>query len=321
MEVHIDNRNGTLWDMSQLITDMSWSTSRSGKPASMSISYIKGALFQDSSFTINNGDIVRVWADGAAIFYGYVFSVETDESDKVKLTAFDQIRYLLTNDTYVLENVTATEVIQRIAKACQLEVGELADTKHKIPSLLQDNKKLLDIILRSLDMTLIATKNIFVLYDDFGKLTLRDAKSWTTDRIVGEGSQMTGISYKASIDDETYNRVKLFRDNEATGKREVYIMQDSKNIAKWGQLQLYKKIDENLNKAQMQERLEALMKLYNREKKTMKVNAVGDVHIRAGMYIPIFAPEQDMEQYMLVDECSQEWSGSGHKMSLTLKVI
>lgn len=55
--------------------------------------------------------------------------------------------------------------------------------------------------------------------------------------------------------------------------------------------------------------------------KTLKVDAVGDVRIRAGMYIPLYLPEQQIQQYMLIDECSHSWDGSGHKMSLTLKVI
>lgn len=161
----------------------------------------------------------------------------------------------------------------------------------------------------------------FIFYDDFGKLTLRDAKTWTTDIIIGEESQMRGFSHKRSIDDETYNRVKLFRDNKASGKRETFIMQDSANIARWGRLQLSEKLDEGMNDAQIKELLASYMKLHNREKKTLKVDAVGDVRIRAGMYIPLYLPEQQIQQYMLIDECSHDWDGSGHKMSLTLKVI
>lgn len=192
IEVIIDNRNKTMWDISELITDMTWATSRSGKPAKMSLTYVSGALFQSRKFTVNNGDVVRVKVDGKPVFYGYVFTIETSEDDKVKLTAYDQIRYLLTNDTYVLENVTATDLIKRIAKDCELKIGELSDTKHVIPLVMEDNKKLLDIICRALDKTLIATRNIFIFYDDFGKLTLRDAKTWTTDIIIGEESQMRG---------------------------------------------------------------------------------------------------------------------------------
>lgn len=321
IEVIIDNRNKTMWDISELITDMTWSTSRSGKPAKMSLTYVSGALFQSRKFTVNNGDVVRVKVDGKPVFYGYVFTIETSEDDKVKLTAYDQIRYLLTNDTYVLENVTATDLIKRIAKDCELKIGELSDTKHVIPLVMEDNKKLLDIICRALDKTLIATRNIFIFYDDFGKLTLRDAKTWTTDIIIGEESQMRGFSHKRSIDDETYNRVKLFRDNKASGKRETFIMQDSANIARWGRLQLSDKLEEGINDAQIKELLASYMKLHNREKKTLKVDAVGDVRIRAGMYIPLYLPEQQIQQYMIIDECSHDWDGSGHKMSLTLKVI
>ncbi|MCY7484767.1 hypothetical protein [Paenibacillus alvei] len=321
LEVLVDNRDGNAWDMSHLISSMTWSTARIGKPASISISFMKGAIFQDRSFTINNGDIVRVQEDGVPVFYGYVFSIETDESSTVKLTAYDQMRYLMMNDWCMLKNVTATEVIRHIAKNFNIQVGDLADTKHKIPTFMEDNKKLLDMMFRALDLTLIATKNIYVLYDDFGKLTLREAKSWKTEYFIGEGSQMTSISYKVSIDDDTYNFIKLYRDNQEKGVREIYVTKHSDNLAKWGHLQLYKKVDDKLNRAQIKQLGENLLELHNREKKTLKVNAVGDVRIRAGMYIPIFVPGQEKEQFRLIEECSQEWSGSGHTMSLTLKEI
>ncbi|MGG4193173.1 hypothetical protein SAMN04488689_101142 [Paenibacillus sp. cl6col] len=321
LEVLVDNRNGNAWDMSQLISSMTWSTSRVGKPASISISFSKGAIFQDS-FTINNGDIIRVQEDGVPVFYGYVFSIETDESNTVKLTAYDQMRYLMVNDWCMLKNVTATEIIRYIAKKFDIKLGELVDTKYKIPTFMEDNKKLLDMMFRALDFTLNSTKIIYVLYDDFGKLTLREAKSWMPDYGIGEESQMTSISYKASIDDGTYNYIKMYRDNPEKGVRETFISKDSNNMAKWGHLQLYKKIDDKMNQAQIQQLGDNLLKLHNHEKKTIKVNAVGDVRIRAGMNIPIFAPEQNVNlRNKLIEECSQEWSGSGHTMSLTLKEI
>jgi len=322
LEVLVDNRNGNAWDMSQLISSMTWSTSRVGKPASVSISFSKGAIFQDRSFTINNGDIIRVQEDGVPVFYGYVFSIETDESNTVKLTAYDQMRYLMVNDWCMLKNVTATEIIRYIAKKFDIKLGELVDTKYKIPTFMEDNKKLLDMMFRALDFTLNSTKIIYVLYDDFGKLTLREAKSWMPDYGIGEESQMTSISYKASIDDGTYNYIKMYRDNPEKGVRETFISKDSNNMAKWGHLQLYKKIDDKMNQAQIQQLGDNLLKLHNHEKKTLKVNAVGDVRIRAGMNIPIFAPEQNVNlRNKLIEECSQEWSGSGHTMSLTLKEI
>ncbi|UHA72300.1 XkdQ/YqbQ family protein [Paenibacillus sp. 481] len=321
LSVLIDNRNGTMWDISELVTDMSWSTSRITKPSTFELTYVKGALFQSSDFQVNNGDVIKVQWQGMNVFYGYVFSIDTGTGNDVKLTAYDQLRYLQANDTYVFKNTNATAVIKRIASDFSLRVGTLVETKHNIPSLIQDDKKLLDIVCRVLDLTLIGTKEMYVLYDDFGSLSLKKVSDWRSDRIVGRGSQMTGLSYTRTIDDETYNRVKLIRDNEETGKREVYIMQDSANIAKWGRLQLYKKLDEQLNKAQIEEQLKTLMKLHNREKRTLKIDALGDVRIRAGMLIPIYAPEQDVKQYMLVDECSHSWSGSEHTMSLTLKVI
>ena len=39
-------------------------------------------------------------------------------------------------------------------------------------------------------------------------------------------------TYEKSIDKDVYNQVKLYRDNEKTGKRDVWIVKDSNNIKK-----------------------------------------------------------------------------------------
>ena len=40
------------------------------------------------------------------------------------------------------------------------------------------------------------------------------------------------FKYKSTIDSDVYNKIKLTYDNQKSGKREVYIAKDSKNIIK-----------------------------------------------------------------------------------------
>lgn len=321
LEVLLDNKNGTVWDLSEIVAGVTWKTSRIGKAGSLDLTLIKGGIYQDKSFVVNTGDIIRVRKENTNLFYGYVFEVGFGQDEDLQIKAYDQLRYLLANDTYVFKNITATEVIKRIADDFGLKTGQLGQTGYVIPALVEDNKKLLDIICKSLDLTLIGSANNFVLYDDFGQLTLRKVEDMMIDFYIGDASLMTGFDYVRSIDSDTYNRVKLVQDNKKTGKRETYVAQDSANIGKWGRLQLYQSVDEGLNSAQINQLLNQLISLKNREQKKLRIDAIGDVRVRAGCYVPIVIEELGISQPFLVDECSHKIDGVDHTMTLELKVI
>ncbi|MGE7718050.1 XkdQ/YqbQ family protein [Priestia megaterium] len=323
LDVKILNRQGTggEWDVSEIVEGLSWKTSRIGKAGSVSFKLVKGSPFESSNFTYNNGDIVRVRVDKTNVFHGYIFSIDEGRDEAVTITAYDQIRYLMNVDTYVFKGVTVTEILQRIAKDFGLKLGTVADTGYKIPTMSEDSQKLLDIVTKGITLTFSNTGRDYCLYDDFGALCLRGINDVDLDLFIGDGSLMYDYEIKRSIDSDTYNRIKLFKDNKDTGNRELYIAQDSANIKKWGLLQLYQGVDEDMNKAQINALLSKLATLKNRETKSLKVNALGDIRVRAGMRVRIVISEYGVDQALLVDECSHDFDGAAHTMSLDLRVV
>lgn len=320
MELLIDNKNGNVWDISEIVSEITWRTSRLGRPGSLEFTLTKGAPFQTREFAVNNGDVVRFRWNGLGIFYGYIFSVE-DSRDETKVTAYDQIRYLLASDTYVFKGVTATDVVRRIAQDFGLRLGRLDDTKYRITTMVEDGQMLLDIIDKALVLTAWNTGKLYVLYDDFGSLTLRDTATLVHDLIIGDESLAYDYQLRRSIDEDTYNVIKLYRDNKKTGKREVYVAQDSANIAKWGRLQLYQSVDEDKNEAQIKELLDQLIKLKNRETLSLRLETLGDPRVRAGHYVRVILEEHGINQPYLVDECTHRFRDGEHTMTLDLKVV
>lgn len=321
IEVLLDNKDGNVWTLSDMTRELTWSTSRVGKPASVGLTIIKSGIYQDKSFRVNMGDVLRVRSDDVNLFYGYVFSLQENREGEISIKAYDQVRYLLNKHTYVLRNVTTGDVIRKIADDFQLVVGRIDDTGYRIPVLIEDGQTLLDVIEKANTHTMHNATKIFVFFDDFGELSLRDASGFIADFYVGDESLMTQFDYSRDIDRDTYNRIKLYRDNTNTGKREVYMAQDSANIAQWGVLQLYQSVEEDRNEAQIHELLDQLAKLKNRETRSLKLEAVGEVRLRAGMYIRIIMKSLALNQFMLIDEVSHKFEGANHSMSLTLKVI
>ena len=321
LEILVDNKNGRVWDVSEIAKDLTWTTTRVGRPASVDFTLIGSGIYQDKALTVQNGDIVRVRKDDTNVFYGYVFGVKQNRDAEISIKAYDQVRYLLNKDTYVFKNVTTGDVIRKIAADFKLKVGRIDDTGYRIPSMVEDGQTLLDIIEKANTLTMSATGRFFVFFDDFGALSLRDVRTFEAGFYVGDGSLMTGFEHSRDIDSDTYNRIKLYRDNQKTGKREVYMVQDSANIARWGVLQLYEAVDEEMNAAQINELLNRLAALKNREQRTLKLEAIGDIRVRAGMYLPVVIEALNINQPMMVDEVTHRFDGADHTMSITLKVI
>ncbi|MFC5703188.1 hypothetical protein ACFPVX_18010 [Cohnella faecalis] len=318
-EVLLDNKDGKVWDISEIISSLEWTTSRVGKPGSLDFTIVDN-LINKSNFKINNGDIIRVKKDGKGVFYGYVFKLTFGESSEVKVKAYDQIRYLLYSDSYIFTGKTATEIIRKIATDFKLKVGNLADTKYKIPKVSEKDKALLDIICGALDQTSLNGQEEFFLFDNFGALELKNITETLEDYYIGDESLMTGYEYSQSIDDDTYNTFRIVRDNSQTGVREVFPAQDSVNVAKWGRLQFYRSVDEKTNDAQIKKLLSMLAALKNRETRTLKMDAIGDLRLRAGHFIYVRNDRLGIKQKMLIDECSHKFDGD-HTMSLEMKVI
>lgn len=316
LQVITDNKQGGVFDISELVTGAAWKTSRIGKPGSVDLT-----ILQDANYMINNGDIIALRWDDVPLFYGYVFTIGRSEEDTLTIKAYDQIRYLAATDTYVFKNKTAAAIVKQIADDFGLKWGHVVDTKYKIPSMVEDGQKLLDIIDKAFALTTINTGSIYVFYDDYGKLAVQNVKDRVLELVIGDGSLMTDFTYQQSIDSDTYNRIKLVRDNKKSGKRDVYIAQDSNNIAKWGRLQYYQQVDDNQNEAQIKALLDQLAKLKNRETKSLKITALGDPTVRVGSYLKVEIGELAIDQLFLIEECSHNFAGDDYTVQIELKVV
>nr|WP_202887189.1 hypothetical protein [Cohnella zeiphila] len=317
----IDNKNGNVWDLSSIAESISWTTSRVGKPASLEFKIVNDGITQDKQFTINNGDIVRFRFDGTNVFYGYVFKLGQNADQEISVSAYDQVRYLLNKDTYSFKNMETGDIIKRIAADFQLKVGRIDSTGYRIPKLNADAQTLLDIIEQANTLTLGRAGQFFVFFDDFGALSLRRVRDFNAEFYIGDGSLLTGYDYSEDIDSDTYNRIKLYRDDKQTGKHTPYQTPVNPNMGRWGILQLYQSIDDDLNAAQINEMLAQLLALKNREQRALKLDAVGDIRVRAGMYLPIVIKSLGIANLVMVEEVKHSFDGAEHTMSITLKVI
>ncbi len=305
-------RNGTKVYEPIVKEGMTWETARKGTPGRLEFEVIK-----DEHINFQEGNLVTFTMKDKKVFYGYVFTKKRGKDQIIKVTAYDQLRYLKNKDTYNYENKTAGDLVRMLAKDFKLITGSIANTSYVIASRIEDNKTLFDMIQNALDLTLQNKGKMYVLYDDFGKITLKDMESMRLNTLINEQSA-EDFDYTSSIDSDTYNKIKLAYDNEKTGKREIYIVEDSSKMAAWGVLQYYEKINEKTNgKA----KADALISLYNKKRRSLSVsNAIGDIRVRGGSLLPVNLLVGDIEvkNYMIVESVKHTFNGSEHVMDLNL---
>ena len=266
---------------------------RKGQPGKLTFEVVKtpGLSFQE-------GDPCRFSVDGTPVFYGFVFekSRKGNNPNVIKCVVYDQLYYLKNKDTYVYTNKTASEVIKMVAEDFQLNVGELEDTGYKIASRVEDNQTLFDIIQNALDETLKATGQMYVLYDNVGKLTLKSLGNMKLNMLVDEDTA-GDYDYKSSIATQTYDKIKLSYENKETGKREIYIAQDGSHINQWGVLQYTKT-------------------------RTLKLQDVlGDIRVRAGTLLVVMLGLGDINvsNYLMAEQVKHTFNDGQHLMELKMR--
>lgn len=293
--------------------DIEWTTERAGSPGKLTFK-----VLLDDILDITEGNAVRFRWDDNNIFYGFIFSKKMDKDRIITITAYDQLRYLKNKETYVYENKTASEVIQMICDDFGMQTGSLENSEYKIVSRVEDSQTLFDIIQNALDLTLTNMKYMYVMYDDFGKVTLKGIDNMVVNILIDEETGQN-FDYTSSIDEQTYNKIKLIYDNEDTGQRDVYIAQDSNHMNEWGILQYYDSLSKGENG---QTKADALLSLYNQKTRKLTIkDALGDCRVRAGSMVGVILDLGDVKlsNYMLVETCKHTFKDNEHTMELKLQ--
>lgn len=313
MEVHLYIQNGQTVYEPVVQGSITWETHRKGQPGKCTFTMIP-----DNKLKIEEGNAIRFDASGKTVFFGFIFERSWNSDGQMNITAYDQLRYLKNTDSYNYSNLSAGEVILMIARDYNLQTGMLIDTSHKL-SRNRQGKTLFDIILDSLDLTLIHTGKMYVLYDEAGKLVLNDVENMKLSIMIND-STAQDYDYKVSIDNNTYNKINVHFDNNESKKREAFMAKDIVTINKWGILQ--KDVSEKgVNGQAVAERY---LTQYNQPSRSLSIRgAFGDIRVRAGCLIPVFLDMKEMElkNYLLVESVTHKIDEGIHTMDLILRGV
>lgn len=310
IELLIQNGSTIYYPVVEEGVSLTWE--RKGTPGKLEFTVIK-----DGVLNFQEGNPVKLTVNGTTMFYGFVFKKKRDKGGTIDVVAYDQLRYLKNKDTITEEGLKASDLLKRIATDFRLNLGTVEDTGYTLETIVEENQTLFDMIQSALDETLMNTKQLYVLYDDAGKLTLKNINTMKLNLLIDEETG-ENFSYESSIDEQTYNKIKLAYNNEKTGKRELFIAQDGAKMNQWGVLQYFEEVQ---TKTGASAKADALLKLYDQKTRKLTIqNAFGDVRVRAGSAVVVALNLGDIvtNNYMVVNKVTHTFRGDEHMMELDL---
>ena len=183
--------------------DVQWHLTREGEPGKLTFTVVGGL-----GTILEEGDQVQFYWDGFKIFLGFLFSHTLTPDGKYQCVAYDQLRYLKNQDTIVFKDSNAYTTFRLIADTFGVKLGVILDPGYNF-NMVEDNVSGLDMVKDYCDQILINTEKMYVMYDDFGQIMFKDIERDMGLQYLLNQNNSEDYTYTISIDDNTYNKVKL----------------------------------------------------------------------------------------------------------------
>lgn len=282
-------------------------------------------IYKSNTLAFWEGATISIIIDGKGVFKGYIQKKERDSNVQIiKCTAYDQLLYWKAKDAKAFVGLTSDQIFELLCKQYSLAYQVIDKSDYVCTPRVEKDKSIYEMQRNALWDTLINSKKRFIIRDNFGVLNHVNIETLRTNLVFGDTSGINNFSYSSDISENTYNLIKLYKDNSETGKREIYIVEDTSTQARWGALQLYQGVDENMTTAQIEQQATNLLKYYNVVNRSLKLECIGNFNVFAGAIIRCSITDLgdlSINSDLLVTECTHKITSDEHTMSLKVELV
>lgn len=341
---------GVTYDISNIFEEIRNETRISDYPGKLEFSF-----HDNPDVQITNGNTVYLSIDNTKIFYGFVFNVEVNEDNLVKVTAYDCMRYFKNTDFLIIQEGSTDEgtplgTIYEVVQTCCRRNGLIADkiiddsdsdvAKTRLTPYIFNGNTYFEIIEHCVNEMLVRKGTWYfvrAVRNQLDHVEIRNIRHLNDDEpviiITDDEKLIRKYTYKRSIDEDTYNQIRYTKeveegegDNKIT-KRYHYMISNQASINEWGTLQYFENLnDSSLTKEQIEERAAMMLKLKNRETQSFKITIDGSKYAFAGA--PVYVKISNLIPYgfingklYLIESCTHTIKGQDYSTDLTLMVV
>ena len=262
------------------------------------------------------------------MFRGFIFILDWSQKENtVLVTAYDQIRYLSNEISYISEGYTIDKIMSDICSELNLFKGECDSSGTQILAnnapFVFNSVPAIDIIRIAIEQVRRAENRLLVLYDDFGKLTIKDISKMKSNYLI-ESAISGDIHTTVTIDDSTYNRVRLKYSSGSETELDGVFVVDGDNQDEIGVLSITLDVNENQDgtEGQLKDIGETYLKIYNTPTRQLTFDDVlGDTDVRGGTFVTT-SFDLDIYNYgqaYVVSRVMHKISDGFHTMDLQLE--
>lgn len=303
-----------------LVQSITWSGERSQPFRKLEVKLSNTLNGKNRAIYFQKGRRLRFLVNERELFRGFIFSDSIDLSGDATLTAYDDNMYLTkSKDTKKLVNQTASDFIRQLCSQYGLAVGEIVDTKYKIPKFILREKSLWEMCLIALTETTKQTGERYYVTSEEGKLNLRKVDPERTLWTLASGLNLKSASLTQSIE-ELRNQVKIMgSDGEET--MVASILSDTDSIRRYGLMQHLETADGKSNSSQLSQLAKQRLKEMNKIDSQLKVEAVGNVELISGASVRVEDAMTAVSASFYVSSDSHTFELGDHQMSLDLSTV
>lgn len=312
MKIELAIYNGDRWMIPMTYDGITLEQTRQGAPAKLNFTVVK-----DDYLSFPEGAIARLSVDEKIIFKGFIFEKSRNKAQHISCVAYDQLRYFKNKDTWKIKDKKASEFLKLVCGQFLLQTDKIDDTEFVIENMILDNKTVFDAVQDTLDRTLINTGKMYCLFDDAGKICLRNVDAMASNLLICSQTA-EDYDYTSSIED-LYNVVKLIQKKSGNEVGKTYYKSDPESIKKYGALQYFdNSLDEKANPEMIAKRI---LELNNRVQRKLTIRgAFGDTNVRGGssVVLDLALGDQDARLVAIVDSVTHTFHNDHHTMDLQI---